>query len=480
MIKSLFSQEGERTNQSWMHPLTEKVLRQDLRATARACRLCDDRAPGYLDLLRALFPHTGRAFLVGVTGNPGAGKSTVVDRLVAHYRGEGKRVGVVAIDPTSPFSGGAILGDRIRMQRHFEDPGVFIRSVATRGALGGLSRSAWDIVNVLDAWGADVVVIETVGVGQDELEITQTAHSTLVVVAPGLGDDVQANKAGLMECADVFAVNKADRDGADAAVRDLELMLALSGEWVSAGAHGRGHVAGRLDAAERVQHASGAWVPPIVRCVATRNEGIREVAEKLEAHRVWLGSAQGQQRVEQRQREQLQGFLRETLVGEAAIALRGQIEEAAARVLRREIDPYSVSEELVAAFRRGLFLFSADGFCFISAGAQITDPTLSASGASCSTDAASMEDQYMSNQCTIFKRKNCGQFLLNLLGTGGVSPSEALAKALDMSIYNDPFRSAKCVSEDDICGFSSDPRERDKCLKICGDLPLVGFNYFLC
>ena len=337
-----------------MHPLTEKILGQDLRATARACRLCDDRVPGYLDLLRELFPHTGRAFLVGVTGNPGAGKSTVVDRLVEQYRKGGKRVAVVAVDPTSPYSGGAILGDRIRMQRHFEDPGVFIRSVATRGAMGGLSRSAWDIVNVLDAWGADVILVETVGVGQDELEITRTAHSTAVVMAPGLGDDVQANKAGLMECADVFAVNKADREGADATVRDLELMIALGGEVLSAGAHSRGHAAGHLDVAqEKVKHAEGVWVPPIVRCVATKNQGVDELVRRLEEHRAWLAGPAGLRRVEQRQREQLRGFLREALVDEATAALGARIDEAAARVLRREIDPYSASEELVAAFRRG-------------------------------------------------------------------------------------------------------------------------------
>jgi LAO/AO transport system kinase len=310
--------------------------------------------PGYLDLLRGLFPRTGRAFLVGVTGNPGAGKSTVVDRMIEQLRKGGKRVAVVAVDPTSPYSGGAILGDRIRMQRHFEDPGVFIRSVATRGALGGLSRSAWDVVNVLDAWGADVVLIETVGVGQDELEITRTAHSTVVVVAPGLGDDVQANKAGLMECADVFVVNKADRDGADGTVRDLELMLALGGEVVAAGAHSRSHAAGHLDLArQQVKHEEGAWVPPIVRCVATKNQGIDDLLARLDEHRAWLAGPRGQQRLAQRQQEQLRGFLRETLVDEATSALGQRIEEAAARVFRREVDPYTASEELVAAFRRG-------------------------------------------------------------------------------------------------------------------------------
>ena len=203
-----------------MSDLAARVVAGEVRAAARACRLVDDAAPGHVDLLKALFPHTGRAWIVGVTGNPGAGKSTLVDRLIAALRAQGKKVAVVAVDPTSPFTGGAILGDRIRMQRHFEDPGVFIRSLATRGALGGLSRSARDVVRVLDAWGADVVLVETVGVGQDELEITRTAHTTLVVMAPGMGDDVQAIKAGILECADVFAVNKADREGADSTVRE--------------------------------------------------------------------------------------------------------------------------------------------------------------------------------------------------------------------------------------------------------------------
>src|SRR5580698_7396822 len=224
-----------------MHDLSKRVLEKEPRAAARALRLIDDRTPPFSDILKDLFPHTGKAYVVGVTGNPGAGKSTLVDRVIEVYRKAGKTVGVLAVDPTSPYSGGAILGDRIRMQRHAEDPGVFIRSVATRGHLGGLSRSARDMVRVLDAYGSQVILIETVGVGQDEIEITRTALSTLVVMAPGLGDDVQASKAGLLECADVFAVNKADREGADTTVRDLELMIALGGEVTKAGAHSRSH-----------------------------------------------------------------------------------------------------------------------------------------------------------------------------------------------------------------------------------------------
>src|SRR5262245_40834312 len=266
-----------------------------MRATARVCRLVDDRVGDYVSILKDLFPHTGRAWTIGVTGNPGSGKSTLTDRLIAALRALKKRVAVVAIDPTSPFSGGAILGDRIRMQAHFDDPEVFIRSLATRGALGGLSRSAADVVRVLDAWGADVILVETVGVGQDELEITRTADTTLVVMAPGMGDDVQAIKAGLLECADVFAVNKADREGADGAVRDLELMIALGGEVTRAGAHSRGHKAGHLDMAKQeVKHASGTWVPRIARTVSTRGEGVAALLTLLEEHRAWLtGTPEG-------------------------------------------------------------------------------------------------------------------------------------------------------------------------------------------
>lgn len=333
-----------------MHPLAEKVLARDLRATARVCRLVDDRIGDHVAVLKDLFPHTGRAWVLGVTGNPGAGKSTLTNRLIAALRKDGRRVGVVAVDPTSPFSGGAILGDRIRMQEHAADPEVFIRSLATRGALGGLSRSAVDVVRVLDAWGADVVIVETVGVGQDELEVTRAAHTTLVVMAPGLGDEVQAIKAGLLECADVFAVNKADRDGADATVRDLELMIALGGEVTKAGGHTRGH---RVTAAGEVKHAEGVWVPLIGRTAATKNQGVTELLALLERHRAWLTTEAGAERREARLRESLHTHLRDALIEEALRVLGGEIDRAASAVARRELDPYSAAEQLVSAFRRG-------------------------------------------------------------------------------------------------------------------------------
>ena len=221
------------------------ILAGNVRAAARLMRMLDDRIDGATATLRALYPHTGRAKVIGITGNPGSGKSTLTARLIGHYRKLGMRVGVLAVDPSSPFSGGAILGDRIRMMEFANDPNVFIRSLATRGALGGLSRSTNDIVHVLDAMGHDVVLIETVGVGQDEIDIVRTADTTVVVLVPGLGDDIQAIKAGILEIADIFVVNKADLDGADRTVGDLRGLQTLMAEMPD-------------------------WLPPIVRTVAAR------------------------------------------------------------------------------------------------------------------------------------------------------------------------------------------------------------------
>ena len=244
--------------------LADSVRNGDLRLLARLIRDLDDRQDLARAVLKELWPHTGRAFILGVTGNPGAGKSTVVDCLIGHYRKAGLRVGVVAIDPSSPFSGGAILGDRIRMQRHALDSGVFIRSLASRGHLGGLSRSTGEIVAVLDAAGFDVVLVETVGVGQGEVDVVAQADTKVVVTVPGLGDEVQALKAGILEIADVLVVNKADREGADRTVRDLLVMLDL-----------------RPHGGSATPEAPSGEVE-IVRTVALRNEGIADLAAAIE------------------------------------------------------------------------------------------------------------------------------------------------------------------------------------------------------
>jgi len=308
-----------------------RLLAGDVRTAARLMRDLDDRRPEAIALLKRVFSHTGQAYIVGITGNPGAGKSTVVDALIAHYRAAGERVGVVCVDPTSPFSGGAILGDRIRMQRHALDPDVFIRSLATRGHLGGLSRSTFDVVHVLDAMGFHRILIETVGVGQDEVDVMRAAHTTAVVTVPGLGDDIQAIKSGLLEVADVLVVNKADREGADRTERDLLHMLDL-------------RASGERKEVE------------VVRTIATLGmadgSGIVELAGAIERHRgrAWSGPA-AVERARARAGAHLAELVRALLADRVAHALaaRGGLAEIAEAVVERRTDPWSVAEQLVDA-----------------------------------------------------------------------------------------------------------------------------------
>ena len=331
-----------------VHPIARLVLDGDERGVARACRLADDRADGFTDILKDLYPFTGNAWIVGITGSPGAGKSTLSSRLVEFWRRNSKRVGVIAVDPSSPFSGGAILGDRIRMQRHFVDPDVFIRSLASRGTLGGLSRSAIDIVRILDAWGANVVLIETVGVGQDEFDVIRAAHSTILVLAPGMGDSIQAIKAGILEVADVFAVNKADTAGVDAVVRDLELMIALGQRTVGSKYLGYSGISGVGDNHEAVE-----WMSPIVRCAATHGQGVDALATALDSHFSWLRSSkEGALRVERRRREQLSLEIRHAIVDAALREISADIDRALLDMASGDTDPYTVGERLVKLFTR--------------------------------------------------------------------------------------------------------------------------------
>lgn len=317
-----------------------------MRALARACRLIDERDPRAFDLLKQIFSHEGHGYVIGVTGTPGAGKSTLVDGLIRLYREQGKRVAVLAIDPTSPYSGGAILGDRIRMQQHFTDEGVFIRSIATRGHLGGLSRSTGDVLHVLHAADFDVVILETVGVGQDELDVTRLADTTLVVMAPGLGDDIQAIKAGILEVADVFAVNKADRTDADATVQDLQQMLSL--RRVPAGlSKMQGHTAVST-LSRSPEAAAGEWVPPIIKTVAPRQEGLDALVDAFDRHRQFLETTEaGKLHRAQRRSAEFRAILVQALIDEVDSRFATRVSEKLRAVLAGEADPYSSAEALV-------------------------------------------------------------------------------------------------------------------------------------
>ncbi|MFL5343515.1 MAG: methylmalonyl Co-A mutase-associated GTPase MeaB [Hyalangium sp.] len=336
--------------------LSQRVLDGDVRAASRLMRNIDDGVESATADLRALFPKTGRAYIIGITGSPGAGKSTLTDRLIARFRKQGKRVGVLAVDPTSPFTGGAILGDRIRMQEHATDPGVFIRSLATRGNLGGLSRATGDCIRVMDAMGQDIVLVETVGVGQDEIDIAQMAHTTLVVTVPGMGDDVQAIKAGILEVADIFAVNKSDLDGADRMVRELRMMLELR-HAVKAPPmdHDAHHRMVRAKAEGRhVEEAPGPreWEPPIIKVVAAKDQGVDELVEAVEQHRAFLDET-GLRQSKERARAAMQfvALLRERLLRGALSKLereRGRLDEVAGRIAERKADPYALAEELAS------------------------------------------------------------------------------------------------------------------------------------
>jgi LAO/AO transport system kinase len=309
-----------------MMDLTDRILKGDIRAAARLMRDIDDEIPSAREELKRIYPHTGRAYILGITGSPGTGKSTLVDKIVQVFREQGKTVGIIAVDPTSPFTGGAILGDRIRMQRHSTDEGVFIRSLATRGHLGGISKSTNDIVDVLDAMGKDIVIIETVGVGQDEVEIVRTAHTTIVVLIPGMGDEVQAIKAGILEVGDIFVVNKADREGADKTVREIEVMLDMN------------------------TYPEGHWRPRVYKTQAIHNIGIKELVEGIEGHRAFLiESGRIEKQIKERIRQKFIHELQSRLLREVLerIESLSSLDEIVKMLMEKKENPYTQVEHVL-------------------------------------------------------------------------------------------------------------------------------------
>jgi LAO/AO transport system kinase len=307
--------------QSWV-----EVLRSgDVRALARAISAVENRAEGSSDLLKALFPHSGRARVIGLTGSPGAGKSTLVDQLARLYRKENHTVGIIAVDPTSPYTGGAILGDRIRMQEHFADPGIYIRSMATRGSLGGLARTTADVTTVLDASGRDVILIETVGVGQDEVDIVRLADITIVILVPGMGDDVQTIKAGIMEIADIFVINKSDHEGAERVEREIRGLQSL---------------ALRRD----------GWTPPIVKTVASAGSGVEELAAAISTYEDYLQKENlTLKKSAENWQQRLVEMLRDIMLEKARAQMGdGKLSQLAAEVAGHKRDPYTLVEEIAA------------------------------------------------------------------------------------------------------------------------------------
>ena len=313
-----------------MSSIAEKVVAGDIRTVARLIRDIDDGMPEVREVLKELYPHTGNAYIIGITGSPGVGKSTLVDQMVGHLRQRDKTVGVLAVDPTSPFCGGAILGDRVRMQRHSMDPGVFIRSLATRGHFGGLTQSTRSAIDVLDAMGKDYVLVETVGVGQDEVDVVRSAHTTVIVVIPGMGDDIQAIKAGILEVGDIFLINKSDREGADKTVSDLRLMIEM----------------------DQKKYEEGGWKPPILKVEAVFDKGIDEFLEAVDQHAAYLAKTEGGldfRGNRNKVREELREMVKARLLEEALDRLTksGEFDRAVELIVEKKIDPYTACEDLV-------------------------------------------------------------------------------------------------------------------------------------
>src|SRR5450755_1293270 len=318
-------QEGQERSLSSQRHLIEQLRTGDPRSLARAISTVENHAQGWLDLLKALFPYSGKARTIGLTGAPGAGKSTLVDQLAKHYRKENRTVGIIAVDPSSPYTGGAILGDRIRMREHFADSGIYIRSMATRGSLGGLARTTADVAMVLDASGRDLVMIETVGVGQDEVDIVRVADITVVILVPGMGDDVQTIKAGIMEIANIFVINKSDREGAERVEREIRALQSLA-----------------------LRH--DGWTPPIVKTVASEGAGVDDLAAAIAGYVAYLQKEDLElKKSVQNWQERLVEMLRDVMLEKARAQFGdGNLAKLAAEVAEHKRDPYTLVEEIAA------------------------------------------------------------------------------------------------------------------------------------
>ena len=308
----------------------EKILAGDIRTAARLIRDIDDGIPTSREVLKALYPHTGRAYVIGISGFPGVGKSTLVDQMIQAYREKGKSLGVLAVDPTSPFSGGAILGDRLRMQRHGTDPEVFIRSMATRGHFGGLTRSTSSVIDVLDAMGKEIILVETVGVGQDEVDIVTTAHTTVIVLIPGMGDDIQAIKAGILEVADIFVINKSEREGLEKTINELQVMLDMNTK----------------DTGE------GMWRPPIVATEAIKNQGVEELLSEIETHKTYLfdhATTHLREHLRKKAFSELVDAIKESFVAEMIQELERSegFEQMIDDLVEKRTDPISLCEQIM-------------------------------------------------------------------------------------------------------------------------------------
>jgi LAO/AO transport system kinase len=311
--------------------IAERVLNGDRRAVARLITMVENNYSEVRELMRELYPHTGKAHVIGITGAPGSGKSSLVNKMTGEYRKRGKTIGVIAVDPTSPFTGGALLGDRIRMQSHATDKDVFIRSMGTRGSLGGLSRATSDAITILDASGKDVIIVETVGAGQSEVDIVNSSHTPVVVLVPGMGDEIQAIKAGILEIGAIFVVNKADREGVERVLVDLEMMIDLAG------------------------YEKDEWTPPILKTMAVRNEGVKELVDTIGEHMEYLISTGSlDKRLRDRVKAGLKDWIREEGVRIVLNRLKdaGEYEPLIDRMMKREVDPHTAAVDAIKHVRK--------------------------------------------------------------------------------------------------------------------------------